>query len=76
MKLRGEHVHKEIARRNRARAGGIRRNDLRIERENGRGIIRTGIGVREAAADGAAITHLHVADLRGGLRKQGTRRSK
>src|SRR6266700_6198380 len=74
MKLRREHVHKEIARRDRSRSRRIRRNDFHIERENGRGIIPARIGMRQTAADRAAITYLDIADLRGRLRKQRTLR--
>src|SRR5207245_7075474 len=70
MKLRREHVHKEIARRDRSCARRIRRNDFRIERENGRGIIAARIGMRQAAADRAASTYLDVADLRARMREQ------
>ena len=67
----GEHVHKEAARRN--RAGSVCAGDVEfgIQGEDCGGPVCGGIGVDQAAADGAPVTDLHVADLCGGFRQKG-----
>ena len=41
--------------------------DLRVDRQHRGGVVGRRIGVREAAAERAAIAHLRIADLAGGL---------
>ena len=65
-----EHVHEELPRWDRPSPPGARRHDLRVEREDRRRIVRGGIGVGHAPADGAPVPHLHVADHGGNLGQQ------
>src|SRR5436853_2092792 len=59
-------------RRNHALTAAADDDDSRFERNHHRRPIRRRVGVREAAADSAAIAHLRVADLPGGFRQDGT----
>jgi hypothetical protein len=46
--------------------------DLGVERHQDGGVVGRRIGVRQAAADGAAVAHLRVADRRGRFRERRT----
>src|SRR5437762_4692150 len=65
-----QHVDEEILGAERTLAARARGVDLCLEGENRGGIVGRWIGVREAAADRAAVSHLHVADPRGAFREE------
>ena len=63
----GEEILKEVAGLDHPRAARAGDLDARFEREHDRRIVGRGIGVREAAAERAAIADLRIADLTGGI---------
>jgi hypothetical protein len=70
-----ERIDQEIGEGQRALAARARQAYLGFQREERGGIVGGGIAMRHAAADGAHVAHLNVADVRGGLRQQGAVRA-
>ncbi len=66
----GEGVEEEIGGGHGAVGVGRHQADVGIEREQRGGIIGGRIGVGDAAADGAHVAHLHIADAAGGFGQQ------
>src|SRR5205085_11343789 len=66
-----EEILEEVVRFDGADAVRPLREDISLERQHHAGRVGGGIRVRHAAADGAAIAYLLVADLRDALWQQG-----
>ena len=66
-----EQILEEVARLHHAPSVRTLDVDLGVEREHHRRIVGRRIGVRQAAAERAAIAHLRIADLPGGLGHDG-----
>ncbi len=65
-----EEVHEEVGRRDRARAAAAGDHELRAERQRRRPEVARGVGVGERASERAAVAHLLVGELGGGLGDQ------
>ena len=67
----GEELHEEVGGGDGAGPVGTRHLHRALGGQHRRRVVGGGIGVGQAAADGAGVAHLHVADDGGGLGQQG-----